>query len=143
MDAATHGTAEGLTLTAHPDPYFVYTENGDAVSAITVTAPDGSTLPVTLMSESFTYGPHREGRQVGTFDVPVGRGLTDYRVVVTTDQGQGDAAIAASTFDAAGFIGMNRWGIGGLLAVNFGAAVALLISSPTGVRRGRSGDTAE
>lgn len=143
LDAATHGLAEGLTLTAHPDPYFVYTENGVAVSGITVTAPDGSALPVTLMSESFTYGPHREGRQVGTFEVPVGSGLADYRIVVTTAQGQGGAAIAASTFDAAGFIRMNRWGIGALLSVNLGVAVALLISWPAGVRRGRSDDQVE
>lgn len=134
LEAAVHGQAQEITVTPHPDPYFVYSEDGAAVTGITVTAPDGTTLPVTLTSESFSYGPHREGLQVGTFEVPAGAGLVDYRVVVTTAQRQGDAAIAVTTFDVAHFNRMNRWGMAALLAVNVGVAVALLVL-PTG--RGR------
>lgn len=139
LEAATHGQAEGLTVTVHPDPYFVYSEDGAGVIGITVTAPDGTALPVTLTSESFTYGPHREGLQVGTFEVPPGAGLVDYRVMVTTTQGQGDAAIAVTTFDVASFNRMNRWGVAALLAVNVGVAVALLVLPAGGARFRRSG----
>lgn len=136
LEAATHGVAQGLSVTAHPDTYFVYSEDGTAVAGITVAAADGSRLPVTLMSESFTYGPHREGLQVGSFEVPVGAGLADYRVVVATTDEQGGSPIAVTTFDVAGFNRTLRWGVGALLVVNISVAVVLLVSSGGTTRPG-------
>lgn len=130
LEAATHGPAQGLTVTAHPDPYFIYTEDGTPVAGITVTTPGGQQLPVTASSYSFTYGPHREGLQVGTFEVPVGTGLADYRVVASTPGSQDNPTIAVTTFDVASFNRLNLWGLLGFLAVNVGAAIAL-ITLPT------------
>jgi hypothetical protein len=137
LEAATSGSAEGLTVTAHPDPYFVYSLDGTPLSSITVTGPDGNRLPVGLTATSFTYGPHRQGLQAygphrqglqaGTFEVPVGRGLADYRVVATTDQAQSDVRIAVSTFDVAGLNRLTLWGIVALLLVNIGVAVAVVL----------------
>lgn len=127
IDAATHGQAEGLTVSTHPDPWFVYTEDGTPVTGITVTAPDGQTLPVTLTSEQFTYGPHREGLQVGTFEVPVGSSFPDrVTVVVTTADGRGDVPIAVTTFDVASFNRAFGWIVGPILAINVGVAITIL-----------------
>lgn len=127
LAAASHGQARGLTITAHPDPYFIYSEDGTEATGISVTAPDGRALPVTPMSSSFTYGPHRNGLQVGTFEVPPGAGLTSYLVVMTAANGEGDTAIGVTTFDVSGFNRVNRWGITALLAVNIAVATALLL----------------
>lgn len=128
LEAAARGPAQGLTVTAHPDPWFVYTENGEDVTAVTVTASDGTTLPVTRMSHRFTYGPHREGQQVGRFEVPAGTGLDELRVVVSPAQGQADVPVAVTTFDVAGFEPLVLWGGVALLLVNILGAVVLATS---------------
>ena len=139
LEAATHGPPSGLTVTAHPDPWFVYTEDGSRVSRVSVTAPDGSSLPVTLTSSTFGYGPHREGRQVARFELPAGAGLVDLRVVVdVVDAAQSDpaATIAVTTFDVAGFENVHRWGMVALLVVDLGAAATVLVTArPAPARR--------
>jgi hypothetical protein len=127
LEAASHGTAQGLTLSALPDPWFVYTENGDDVTSVTVTAPDGSTLPVRLVSHAFTYGPHRQGRLVGRFEVPAGAGLVDLRVVVSPAQGQVAVPVAVTTFDVVPFERLVLWGGAALLAVNVAGALVLVV----------------
>jgi hypothetical protein len=127
LEAAAHGQAQGLTVSTHPDPWFVYSEDGTPVTGITVTAPDGRDLPVTLTSEAFTYGPHRQGLQVGTFQVPVGNPFPDrVNVVATTADGRGDVPIAVTTFDVASFNRTFWWVVGPMLAVNVGVAVTIL-----------------
>lgn len=135
LEAATHGPPSGVTVTTHPDPWFVYTEDGSRVSHVSVTAPDGSTLPVTLTSSTFGYGPHREGRQVARFEVPAGAGLVDLRVVVdVVGAAQSDpaATVAVTTFDVAGFENVHRWGLVTLLVVDVGAATAVLVAGGAG-----------
>lgn len=136
LEAADQGPAQGLTVSAHPDPWFVYSQNGDDVTSITVTRPDGSALPVTLLSHAFTYGPHRQGQQVGRFEVPVGAGLVDLRVVASPAQGQAPAQIAVTTFDVASFERLVLWGGTALMLVNVAGAVALWLP-PRGRRRYR------
>jgi hypothetical protein len=141
LEAADRGPAQGLTVTAHPDPWFVYTQNGEDVTAVTVTASDGTTLPVTRMSHRFTYGPHREGQQVGRFEVPAGTGLDELRVVVSPAPGQADVQVAVTTFDVAGFEPLVLWGGVALLVVNVLGAVALA-TSPRSRGRERRGTVA-
>lgn len=128
LEAAHRGSSGGLTLAAHPDPWFVYTEDGDGVTSVAVTRADGSTLPVTLMSHTFTYGPHREGRQVARFEVPAGAGAPEVHVVVTPAGAQGEVPVAVTTFDEAGLEPFVLWGGGALLLVNAAGAVALALS---------------
>jgi hypothetical protein len=127
IEAAAHGQARGLTVSTHPDPWFVYTEDDTPVTGIIVTAPDGRSLPVTLTSEPFTYGPHRQGLQVGTFQVPPGNNFPDHvNVVVTAADGRADVPIAVTTFDVASFNRAFWWVLGPILAVNVGVAVTIL-----------------
>lgn len=126
LGAATHGSSRGLTVSTHPDPYYVYSVDGTPVTGITVTAPDGSKLPVTMTDSSFTYGPHKEGLQIGTFEVPAGNGMSDYRVIVTSDQA-GELAVAVTTFDVAAFNLLKMTGAISLLTINLGVAGVLVI----------------
>lgn len=126
LEGATRGSSQALTVTTHPDPYYVYSLNGAPVTSITVTAPDGSTLPVTRTSSSFTYGPHKEGLEVGSFEAPAGNGLVDYRVTITSDQ-PGDLAVAVTTFDVAAFNLLKMTGVLTLLVINVGVAAAISI----------------
>lgn len=127
LEAASHGQAQGLTVSTHPDPYFIYTEDGTPVTGITVTTPDGKTLPVTLTSEAFRYGPHRSGLQVGTFEVPVGDFPDRVNVSVTAADGRGDVPVAVTTFDVASYNRAFWWVIGPILAINVGVAVAIFV----------------
>jgi hypothetical protein len=128
----------------HPDTYAVYSLEGAAVSDVSVTAPDGGRLTVTPSSEAFTWGPHREGLRVGSFEVPVGAGLTDYRVAATPaagSAGSGEVTLAVTTFDVVGFNRLVAWGAVGILVVNVGVAAAVLVfwppRAPSGRRAGR------
>lgn len=134
LQAADQGPAGGTTVTAHPDPWFVYTENGDDVTSVTVTTSDGTRLPVTPMSHRFTYGPHREGQEVGRFEVPVGMASADLRVAVSLVQGGTDVTIAVTTFDVSGFEPWVLWGGLALLLANTAGAVAL--AAPARSRNG-------
>jgi len=127
LQAAAQGPASGFAATVHPDTYAVYSLEGAAVSDISVTAPDGGRLTVTPSSEAFTWGPHREGLQVGSFEVPVGAGLTDYRVAATPAAGSGEVTLAVTTFDVVGFNRLVAWGAVGILVVNVGVAAAVLV----------------
>jgi hypothetical protein len=137
LEAADHGAARGLTVTAHPDTWFVYTENGADVTSIRVTEPDGTTLPVTQMSHRFSYGPHREGQQVGRFEVPAGAGLVELRVVVDPAPGRTEVPVAVTTFDVSGFEPLVLGGGAALLLVNALGAVALALPP----RRGPEGSS--
>jgi hypothetical protein len=137
LEAAAHGTAQGLTVSAHPDPWFVYTQNGDEVTSVTVTTPDGSRLPVTLLSHAFTYGPHRQGRLVGRFEVPAGAGLVDLRVDVSPAQGPAAVPVAVTTFDVVPFERLVLWGGAALLAVNVAGALVLVVEPRRRERTGR------
>jgi hypothetical protein len=77
------------------------------------------------MSHRFTYGPHREGQEVGRFEVPVGMTSDELRVVVSPVQGGGDVTIAVTTFDVSGFEPWVLWGGLALLLANTAGAVAL------------------
>ena len=134
LEAASRGPSSGVSVTAHPDPWFVYSVDGAPVSRISVTASDGSTLPVTMSEHSFTYGPHTEGLQVGSFEVLPGSGLVDYRVVAEPAQEGADVTIAVTTFDVAGQDRLRVASSIGLLVVNLGAAVLIVAWT---VRRGR------
>lgn len=127
LQSAAQGPAQGFTATVHPGTYAVYSLEGAPVTDITVTAPDARRLTVSPSSEAFTWGPHRESLQVGTFEVPVGGGLTDYRVTATPAAGSGEVSLAVTTFDVVGFNRLVAWGAGGILVVNVGVAVVLLV----------------
>lgn len=134
LEGATRGPSSGFSVTTHPDPYFVYSVDGAPVSAVTVTAPDGSTLPVTLGDHAFGYGPHKQGLQVGSFDVPVGTGLVDHRVAATPAAETGDVTLAVTTFDVAATNRLRTVGVVVLLVVNLGSAGLVLVY---GARSGR------
>ena len=135
LQAAAQGPASGVAVTAHPDTWFVYTLEGAPVADIALTAADGTALPVTPADEGFVWGPHREGLQVGTFEVPVGVGLAGYRVAATPTAGAGETTLAVTTFDAVRWGRLVAWGAGVLVAVNVGVAVALVVLWAPGRRR--------
>lgn len=137
LQSAAQGPALGFAATVHPGTYAVYSLEGAAVSDVSVTAPDGARLAVTPGSEAFTWGPHREGLQVGSFEVPVGGGLTEYRVAATPAPGSGEVTLAVTTFDVVGFNRLVAWGAVGILVVNLGVAAAVLVFWPPRVPSGR------
>jgi hypothetical protein len=130
LQAAAQGPAQGFAATVHPGTYAVYSLEGAPVTDVTVTAPDGGRLSVTPSNEAFTWGPHREGLQVGSFEVPVGGGLTDYRLSATPAAGSGEVTLAVTTFDVVGFNRLVAWGAVGILVVDVGVAAALLVLWP-------------
>ncbi|WP_344067102.1 hypothetical protein [Terrabacter lapilli] len=139
LQSAARGPASGFSATVHPGTYAVFSLEGAAVSDVSVTAPDGGRLAVTPSSEAFTWGPHREGLQVGSFEVPMGAGLTDYRVAATPAAGSGEVTLAVTTFDVVGFNRLVASGAIGILVVNVGVAAALLILWPPRASSGRPG----
>lgn len=127
LQSAAQGPAQGFTATVHPGTYVLYSLEGAPVTDIAVTAPDARRLAVSPSSEAFTWGPHRESLQVGTFEVPIGGGLTDYRVTATPAAGSGEVTLAVTTFDVVGFNRLVAWGAAGMLVVDVGVAVALVV----------------
>lgn len=136
IESAPRGPSTGFTVTTHPDPYYVHSVDGIPVSAVTVTAPDGSTLPVHLTGYTYGYGPHKEGLEVGTFEAPAGAGLVDYRITATAAAESSPITLAVTTFDVAGTNRLRTVGVVVLLVVNLGAAGVLVVwgARPTATR---------
>jgi hypothetical protein len=127
IEGSPRGPSTGFTVTTHPDPYFVHSVDGIPVSTITVTAPDGSTLPVRLTTHAYGYGPHKKGLEVGWFEVPAGAGLGDYRIAATPAAESTPITLAVTTFDVVGTNRLRTLGVVVLLVVNLGAAGVLVV----------------
>ncbi|MEI8081372.1 MAG: hypothetical protein WCI74_05950 [Actinomycetes bacterium] len=132
---AVSATAEGfsrgdvpgeVTIRARPGTWYVYSEGGAAVNEVSVLAPNGSLVPVTMTAAGPGYDwGGVQGYSVGTFEVPVGM-MGSYRIVVKGSGDEfGNGNFAVGTFDIASFVIKQQWGMLALLVVNIGAGLAI------------------
>lgn len=134
-----------VTLPGQNEPfggpkYWVYAEGGlTTVAGVRVTNTAGQVFPVTMLTKAVTvdnYGGFSP-RQVAWFDVSNGpRPPLPLRIEIT---GSGFARVGS--YDATEFPNAwVQWGIAALLAVNIGAAIALIVV-PIVRRRRRAAST--
>ncbi len=127
-----------LTTDLRPGTWNVYAEGPVTVQEVTVTRDDGRPVKVTEHSPTGA-GYDRGGSQadvVAEFDIPLGGMSGELTIAVsgTTERGA-EGAFAVGAADEFDFLGIQRWAMVALLAVNLTAAV--LIGVVPFVRRRR------
>ncbi len=134
-DAFARGFVPGqVTLSGHPDTWFVYATGATTAADVQVTGPDGRAIPVSASAAGTYRSGGREFRAVGRFNVEPGE-IGDLRVAVAGTPG--DEYFAVGNFDVNGFMRPQLWTMGVLLIVNIGSAVAVAVAPAVRRRRPR------
>jgi hypothetical protein len=120
-----------LTSDFHPGTWNVYAEGPVTVTGITVTDAEGTAVTVTT-GDGSDMDYDRWGSSAtlaGSFDVPRGGMSGEMRIKVTgSAESGGEATFAVSADDELDYLRLQHWGMVALLAVNLGAAVAIIIT---------------
>jgi hypothetical protein len=128
-DSFERGDVPGeVTTDLHPGTWNLYAEGPVTIQDVTATRKDGR--PVQVTEHSPTGADYDRGgsqaRLVADFDIPLGGMSGELTVAVTgTTEPGAEGAFAVGAADEFDFLGIQRWAMVALLAVNLTAAVLI------------------
>lgn len=129
-DNLVRGSVPGeITMDLHPGTWYIYAEGSATVQSIRVTDQDGQPVAVKPSSAGTYDRGGSQARAVGQFEVKPGPSAGGVHRIAVTGTGTGDPPgdFAVGTFSVNGFMQPQLWGIGALLLVNVGSAIAIAV----------------